>query len=189
MVYTDDAQIVDLYWRRDEAAIGESDKKYGRYLMKIAFRVLANFEDSQECVNDTYLKAWNSMPPHKPDVLSTYLGKIARQVSIDVYRKRASKKRQGSQYALSLSELGECVPGGVDPEREYNASLLAETVDAFLRSMPSETRAAFVGRYFYMDSTREVAGYCGMSESKLKSLLRRTRLKLKEHLEKEGFLP
>ena len=183
----DDAQIVALYWQRDENAIQKSNEIYGRYLTKIAFQVLANIEDSKESVNDTYLKAWNSMPPHKPNILSTYLGKITRQVSIDTYRKRSSQKRQGSQYALSLSELEDCIPGNVNPEQEVEASELSDCINAFLHSLPSDTRHAFIGRYFFLDSTREVAAYCGMSESKLKSILHRTRLKLKEYLEKEGF--
>ena len=183
----DDAQIVELYWRRDENAIQKSDEKYGRYLTGIAFHILADLEDSKESVNDTYLKAWNSMPPHKPDILSAYLGKITRQTSIDAYRKRGSQKRRGSQYALSLSELEECVSGGESPEREAEAALLADSINAFLRLLPSETRHAFIGRYYFMDSTREVAAYCGMSESKLKSVLYRARQKLKEHLEKEAF--
>lgn len=108
----EDEAIVALYWERKENAIGETEKKYGRYLMKTAYRILADEEDSKESVNDTYWKAWNSMPPHKPKSLATYLGKITRQVSIDRFRKRTCAKRKGSVYALSLSELEECVSAG-----------------------------------------------------------------------------
>ena len=103
----EDYQIVELYWKRDQQAIRETENKYGHYLTKIALNILADLEDSKESVNDTYLKAWNSMPPHKPGILATYLGKITRQVSIDIFRKRTSKKRQPSQYALCLREARE----------------------------------------------------------------------------------
>lgn len=183
----EDAQIVELYWQRDEAAIQKSDEKYGRYLTKIAMNILADFEDSRESVNDTYSKAWNAMPPHKPDILSTFFGKITRQTSIDIYRKRASQKRHGSEYTLSLSELEECIPGGGNPQQELEGSLLADTINAFLRTLPESARNVFVGRYYFADSIREVAAYCDMSESKVKSILYRTRFKLKEYLEMEGF--
>lgn len=183
----EDEKIVALYWQRDEEAIRETETKYGRYLTKIAYNVLANWEDSQESVNDTYHKAWESMPPHRPSALSTYLGKIVREVSIDIFRRRNSGKRHGSEYAISLSELEECVSGGGTPEEAVDLRLLAEAIGAYLRTMPQEARNTFVGRYYFMDSVREVAGYCGMSESKAKSLLYRTRLGLKAYLEQEGF--
>ena len=97
-----DAEIVDLYWERNEAAIQQTQQKYGAYLSKVAYNILSDFEESRECVNDTYLKAWNSMPTHRPSVLSTYLGKIARQISIDLFRKKNSVKRYASEYAVSL---------------------------------------------------------------------------------------
>lgn len=183
----EDTQIVALYKQRDESAIKNTEEKYGRYLLKIAMNILADFEDSKESVNDTYLKAWNSIPPHLPRVLSTFLGKITRQTSIDIYRKRTSQKRQGTQYALSLAELEECIPAGGGPEQEFDENLLAETINNFLRSLPEDTCHLFIGRYYFADPLREVATYCNMSESKAKSLLHRTRLHLKEHLEKEGY--
>jgi len=183
----DDIVIVEMYWQRNEDAVNETEKKYNRYLGKIAFNILADIEDSKESVNDTYLKAWNSIPPHKPSVLSTYLGKITRQVSIDILRKRSSKKRLGSLYAQSLSELEECVPSGKTPEQEVEAALLTELINKFLRTLSPETRNVFISRYYFMDSIKTVAAYNGMSESKIKSMLYRTRLGLKEHLEKEGF--
>lgn len=184
----DDATIVEMYWQRDEDAISETEKKYNRYLAKIAYNILADLEDSKESVNDTYLKAWNSMPQHRPSVLSTYLGKITRQASIDMFRKRGSKKRQGSEYALSLSELEECVPSDSgNPEQEVEVRLLAEIINGWLRTLSPESCNAFVGRYYFMDSIKAVAAYYSMSESKVKSILFRTRLGLKEHLEKEGY--
>jgi len=186
----DDTKIVDLYWNRDEIAIKETEKKYNKYLTKIAYNVIGDFEDSKETVNDTYLKAWNSMPAHKPDVLSTYLGKITRELSIDVFRKRSRKKRQGSQYALSLSELEDCITsdnGGKTPEQEYEAKLLSALIDEWLDSVSKEIRNVFVGRYYYMDSVKEIAAYCNISESKTKSILYRARIGLREHLEREGY--
>lgn len=183
----EDERIVSLYWDRDETAIRETEIKYDRYLTKIAYNILNDTEDSRESVNDTYLAAWNSMPPQKPTVLSTYLGKLTRRISIDRFRYRNRDKRQASQYALSLSELDECVSGGNTTEDAVNLKLLAEAIGNFLRTLPEETRAAFVGRYYYLDSVREVAAYCGMTESKCKSLLHRTRLSLKDYLTKEGF--
>ena len=182
-----DEKIVELYWQRDEAAIEETQGKYGRYLGKIAYNILADLEDSRESVNDTYLAAWNSMPPHKPGVLATYLGKITRRISIDLFRRRHRDKRQASEYAVSLSELEECVSPGPSPEESLDLQLLADAIGEYLRLLPEATRNAFVGRYYYMDPLREVARYCGMSESKAKSLLYRTRCGLKAYLQEEGF--
>lgn len=184
-----DEQIVALYWDRNEDAIRETAQKYGAYLSKIAYNILSDFEDSQECVNDTYWKAWNSMPTHRPGVLSTYLGKIARQLSIDVYRKKHARKRYASQYASSLSELGDSFPDDNGPEREVDAILLGEAISAFLRTLPEEARSTFIGRYYFFDSLKEVAGYCGMPEARAKSMLYRTRQGLKAYLEQEGFEP
>ncbi len=182
-----DAQIVELYHTRNEQAIEETQKKYHRYLLKIAFNILHNDPDSEESVNDTYLAAWNSMPPHKPTVLSTYLGKLTRRISIDLFRKKNREKRKGSEYALSLTELEECVSGGELPEETLENQLLADAIGRYLQTASSDARHLFIGRYYYMDSLREVASYCGMSESKAKSLLFRMRLELKEYLKKEGF--
>ena len=183
----EDEQIVALYWQRDEAAIEETDAKYNRYLTKIACNILSDAEDSRESVNDTYLAAWNSMPPHRPGVLSTYLGKITRQLSIDRFRYRNRDKRRQSEYALSLEELGDCVSGGNTTEEIVNVKLLADTIGIFLRLQSEEVRNAFIGRYYYLDSLREVAAYCNMTESKCKTLLYRTRVALKDYLRKEGF--
>ena len=184
----EDSQIVALYWDRDEAAIDQTDKKYGRYLAKIAYNILSDQEDSKESVNDTYLAAWDSMPPHKPQVLSTYLGKLTRRISIDLFRKRTSQKRTGSEYALSLEELGECISGGNTTEEAVNAQLLSEAIARYLRALTPEARTVFIGRYYYLDPVKEIAAYCRISESKAKILLFRTRQGLWEHLEKEGFV-
>ncbi|MCM1187632.1 MAG: sigma-70 family RNA polymerase sigma factor [Lachnoclostridium sp.] len=183
----EDDKIVELYWRREESAIHETEKKYGHYLTKVAYNVLADWEDSKECVNDTYLKAWNTIPPLKPSVLSPYLGKLTRQAAIDIYRRRNSVKRKPSEYALSLGELEECVSGGNTTEQEVDLGLLAQAINHYLKTLPVETRDLFIGRYYYADSIRKVASYYNMSEAKAKSILHRTRIKLKEYLKREGF--
>lgn len=183
----EDARIVSLYWQRDEAAIQETERKYDRYLTKIAYNILSDLEDSRESVNDTYLAAWNSMPPHRPGMLSTYLAKITRRISIDRFRYRTRDKRKASEYEISLSELGDCVSGGNTTEEAVNVKLLAEAIGAFLRLQSEETRNVFIGRYYFLDSVKDVAAYCGITESKCKTLLHRTRLALKEYLVKEGF--
>ncbi len=182
----DDA-IVTMYWERDEAALELTQEKYDRYLMVIAHNILENAEDSRESVNDTYLAAWNSMPPHRPAVLSTYLGKLTRRISIDCYRKRNREKRRGTEYAVSLTELEECLVGADTIETVVDMHQLTETLNTFLRSLPREARHLFIGRYFFLDPLKEVAAYLGMSESKAKSLLFRTRCRLREYLEREGF--
>lgn len=182
-----DEQIVALYWDRSEDAILETQSKYEKYLTKISYNILSDLEDSRECVNDTYLKAWNSMPTHRPSVLSTYLAKIVRQLSIDVFRRKNSLKRFGSEYALSLSELGDSFASAETPEKAYDAKQLVEAVNRFLCTLSDDARNAFIGRYYFFDPLKEVASYCGMSISKAKSLLYRTRQNLRAFLIEEGF--
>ena len=183
----EDEQIVSLYWAREESAIRETEKKYDRYLTKIAHNILNNPEDSRESVNDTYLAAWNSMPPHRPSVLSAYLAKLTRRISIDCFRYRTRDKRLGSEYALSLSELGDCVSGGNTTEEIVNLKLLADAIGIYLRTQSAEARTAFIARYYFLDPVKEVAAALGISESKCKTLLHRTRTGLRAYLEKEGF--
>lgn len=182
-----DAQIVELYHARDEKAIRETQTKYQKYLMKIAFNVLQDPADSEESVNDTYLAAWNSMPPHKPAVLSAYLGKLTRRISIDLFRKKNRQKRKGSEYAVSLTELEECVSGGETPEEGLELKELADAIGRYLQTVSKDARNLFIGRYYYMDPLKEVASYCGMTEAGAKSLLFRTREGLRAYLVKEGF--
>lgn len=185
----EDEKIIALYWQRDEAAIGQTDRKYGRYLTKIAHNILADLEDSRESVNDTYLAAWNSMPPHRPSVLSAYLAKLTRRISIDCLRRKTSQKRGAGEYVASLSELSDCISGGNTTELAVDAELLKQAIEEFLRTLSPDARNTFIGRYYYLDPVREVARYCGMTEAKAKTLLHRTRLGLRLHLQKEGFLP
>ncbi len=180
-IITDEA-IVNLYWDRNKEAIRITQEKYEKYLMKIAYSVLNDMQDSEESVNETYLKAWNSMPEQRPSILSTYLGKITRQYSIDIYRKRNREKRKGSEYTVSLSELEECVEGGSTPEEELDLKLLAEAIETYLYTLKKDARAAFVMRYFYSDSLHEISKSLGMTEAGVKSMLHRVRVGLKAQL-------
>lgn len=182
-----DEQIVELYWSRSEDAIEETDRKYGRYLTRVAYNILANTQDSEESVNDTYLHAWNSMPPQRPGALSSYLAKITRRVSIDIFRRKNRDKRKGSEYALSLSELEECISAGGGPEEAIDVQELSEAINAFLHKQSEEILNVFIGRYYFLDPVKTVARYCGVSESAAKSMLHRTRVKLGDYLRKEGF--
>ena len=182
-----DQDIVGLYWDRNEDAIHQTQMKYESYLSKVSFNILADFEDSKECVNDTYLAAWNSMPTNRPNNLATYLGKITRQISIDVFRKKHREKRYASEYAISLDELGDSFSDGTTPEQELDVKLLDEAINRFVCALPKLTQRAFVGRYYYFDALKDIASYCGMTESKVRILLFRTRQKLKLYLKKEGF--
>lgn len=183
-----DEQIVALYFDRNESAIDQTQRKYGRYLERIAFNILADREDSLESVNDTYLAAWDSIPPHKPQILSTYLGKLTRRISIDLLRRRTVQKRAPGQYALSLEELDGCLSGGDTTAESVETQLLADAIAAYLRTLGQEARNVFIARYYYLDSVKQIAGYCHISESKVKILLYRTRQGLWEHLQKEGFV-
>ena len=184
----EDEQILELYRQRDESAIRETERKYGKYLTKIAHGILANAEDSRESVSDAYLGAWNSIPPHCPDVLSAYLAKLTRRCAIDIFRRRHREKRRESEYALSLDELDDCVSGGDTPDETVELSELTQAIETYLRSLDSEARTVFIARYFFFDSLREIAACRHMSESKVKSLLFRTRKGLRDYLIKEGLI-
>ena len=149
---------------------------------------MCDTEDCKESVNDTYLRAWNSMPPNRPDILSAYLAKITRRLSIDIFRKRHSQKRLGSQYADSLSELEESLSGGDSTRQTVDVHLLAEAINRYLRSLSPETRNIFICRYYFSDSLKDIASYLHISEAKIKSSLFRSRNGLKIFLEKEGFI-
>ena len=183
----EDKRIVDLYWERSEIAISETANKYGRYCHYIAHNILHNNEDSEECVNDTYNDAWQSMPPHRPSILSTFLGKITRRISIDLWRKYSAKKRGGGVVALALEELEECVSGTGDVEEDVERLELQRKLNAFLLALSQVDRQVFMCRYWYMDSISDIAKQFACSESKIKSMLYRTRNKLRVMLEKEGY--
>lgn len=183
----EDHAIVALFHDRDEAAIQETAQKYGRYLTTIASRILPDPEDSRESVNDVYLKAWELIPPATPPRLGVFLGRIARQIAIDRWRQLHSQKRGGGEYALTLSELEECLTKGDDAAQTVDARLLAEAIGAYLRTLPAETRAIFVCRYYHLTPVRELAERFHCGESRITTLLLRTRQGLSAYLIKEGF--
>lgn len=186
----EDSEILELYQRRSEEAIQQTERKYSRYLTAIALNILHNPEDSGECVNDTYLRAWSVIPPNMPERLAGFLGKITRDISISLYRKKYAAKRGGheSEYAVSLDELAECVSGQESPENALELKLLAAAIGDYLREIPAQARIEFVQRYYFCEPIRAIAEYSGKSEAAVKSRLLRTRRGLKLHLEKEGFL-
>ena len=183
----DDDRIVALYWSRSEAAITETAAKYGSYLRSISFSILGSREDAQECVNDTYHDAWNTMPPHRPSVLSAFLGKITRRISIDRWRKRNAEKRGGGELPLALEELEACVSGSGSVEDEVQRKELEQLLDRFLDALPVTERRVFLRRYWYLDSVQSIARQFGFSRSKTASMLHPTRAKLRALLEKEGY--
>lgn len=183
----EDNKIVDLYWERSEAAVLETQKKYGRYCHYIAYHILYSDEDAEECVNDTYIKAWNAMPPHRPERLSSFLGKITRNTALDYYSYLNAGKRSGNT-TLVLDEMAECIP---DPRSEAPLSdeiALKNAINGFLASLPKQTRIIFMRRYWYLSSIKEIANDYRLSESNVKVTLHRTRNKFKEYLEKEGII-
>jgi len=184
----DDDRILDLYWARSESAIHETAKKYGHYCSAIANNILHSREDAQECVNDSYLKAWESIPPQRPAAFRVFLGRITRNLSLNKYKAQKTQKRGGNDVDLIFHELEECLPAGGSVEKAYEAALVTEAINACLRSLDSETRIVFVRRYWYADSIRAIAERFHMNESRVKSMLFRTRKTLKTHLENEGVL-
>ena len=182
----EDYRIVDMYWDRDEGAIAESDKKYGRMLNSLSFALLSSREDAEECVNDTYIDAWNAMPAARPDNLGAFLSKITRRISIDRFRKQHRQKRGGIDN-LTL-ELTDCIPSSESVESEYENGRLKETLDSFLYSLDREKRVMFVRRYFYSHSIDQISEQMNISVAKVKTTLFRIRKSLKEYLEKEGML-
>ncbi len=183
----EDERIVGLYWSRSETPITETALKYGSYLGSISYNILGNYEDVEECVNDTYNDAWNSMPPHRPSILSTFLGKITRRISIDRWRKLNADKRGGGELPLVLAELEDCVSGSGSVEDEIERRELSARFNDFLDTLPDTERKVFLCRYWYMDSIQTISLQFGFSQSKVASMLYRTRAKLRTVLEKEDY--
>ncbi|MBQ9086616.1 MAG: RNA polymerase sigma factor [Clostridia bacterium] len=179
----EDYQIVDLYWARSEYAIRETDQKYGRMLNGISYSLLASREDAEECVNDTYLTAWQRMPEDRPAFLGAYLSKIIRCLSVDRFRASHRQKRGGMGQVLE--ELTECIPGGESPGEAYENRELSRVINDFLEGLEEEKRRMFVRRYFYSDSIADVAERMKVSQAKVKTTLYRIRGDLKRRLEEE----
>lgn len=183
----EDKDIVALYWQRNQDAISETAAKYGSYCRSIAMRILENNEDALECVNDTYLGAWNSIPPYRPSFLATYLGKITRRLSFDRFRQKNAGKRGGGEIALVLDELAECVSGTESVEDAFARKELIAEINAFLNTLSQEKCSIFLCRYWYALPVSEIAERFGKTENSISVTLNRTRSKLKKHLAEKGY--
>ena len=183
----DDKSIVDLYFSRSEEAISRTNQKYGRFCYSIAYNILTNKEDAEESVSDTYMAAWNTIPPRRPTVLAAFLGKITRHIAIDRWRERSASKRGGGEIALALEELENCVAGTQNAETELERKEIIRAYVKFLDALPITERRVFLCRYYYVESIETIANKFGFSQSKVKTMLHRTRTKLRRQLAKEGY--
>lgn len=180
-------EIVALFFDRDEAAIKAASEKYRGYLMKIAENITGSHEDAEECVNDALLNAWESIPPNKPEMLSTYLGKLTRNIAINRRKQRMTEKRGRGEASLAFEELSEMIKGSENVEREFDRRELSTEINAFLEQLPEHKRILFVRRYWYCDSVKVIAAELGMSETGASVTLHRLREKLRTHLRKRGY--
>lgn len=183
----EDTQIINLYRQRDPDAVSETANKYGTYCFAISDNILHNAEDAEECVNDTWLHAWNAIPPQRPAVLRMFLAKITRNLSFDLFNARKAEKRGGGEIDLVLDELGECIGGGTDTEAEYEAKELRQCIQRFVRMLPKRDGNVLVRRYFFAEPVADIARRYGLSENNVTVILSRTRKKLKAHLLREGY--
>ena len=183
----DDQKIIELYWNRNEDALTHTRNKYHRYCYRIAYNLLQNHEEAEEAENDTYLDAWNAIPPHRPSNFPAFLGKITRSIAMDKIRYQNAQKRGNGFESLSFEELQDCIPSNHRVEDYLNASQLAEQISCFLRTLPKTERAIFLYRYWYCEPTASIASELACSNSKVRTSLHRTRQKLKEYLQKEGI--
>lgn len=182
-----DEKIIELYFVRNEVAIEETDRKYGAYCFQISNNILNCREDSEECVNDTWLKTWGSIPPTKPQCFRLFLARIVRNLSFNKYKAKYTDKRGNGEIALILDELEECIAGKNDVEDFCMTKELQSTLDMFVCSLPERECNVFVRRYFYSDSIKDISKRYDLSENNVRVMLNRTRNKLKVRLEKEGY--
>ena len=183
----EDNKIIELYWNRHEIAISETAQKYGNYCRSIAFNILANNEDTDECVNDTYLNAWKAIPTQRPNFLRVFLGRITRNIAFDKYDYYHAQKRN-IDFNVLLSELEECISSSNDVESSFEKGEIAKAISDFLCSESSENRNIFIRRYWFSDSISTISASFKMKESKVKTILFRIRNRLKIYLEKEGII-
>lgn len=183
----DDHGIIQLYWDRNDQAIQATSEKYGHYCKAIAKNILNNEEDAEECVNDTYLNAWNAMPAHWPEQLAAFLGKITRNLSFNRYKRNRAEKRGGGEMALVLDELADCISDADDVEQMLDRRELVKAVNSFVRSLSAGKRNIFVRRYWYADSVSGIANDYGMPQGTVSKTLERTRKQLKAYLAERGF--
>lgn len=187
MICVDDKQIVQLFWDREETAIPATAEKYGDYCTAIARNILHSAEDAEECVNDTYLQAWNAIPPNRPLVLRAFLGKITRNLCFNRYKQGMTEKRGGGELPVVLEELAEVASGGDDTQQMLDQKELSVAINAFLGTLSPEKRRIFVGRYWYADSITVMAQRYGMREGTISMQLNRLRKQLKMYLTERGF--
>lgn len=183
----EDKDIIELYWNRKVSAVSATIEKYHKYCYHIAVAILGNAEDAGECVNDTWLKAWNAIPPGRPENLAAFLGKLTRNTAIDCLRKRTRKRRGGNGADLMLDELEECLPDAENVEKELEARELSRLINDFLGTLTEFERNVFVCRYWYLEPVHSIAKAAHASVSRIKSILFRTRKKLKAYLKEEGY--
>lgn len=182
-----DTEIIDLFWARNEAAIAAVSETYGDYCYTVSYQILCNREDAEECVNETWLGAWNIIPPTRPQCLSVFLGRITRNLSINRYKRYAAEKRGGCETAVALDEFADCIPDRSDVEAAMDTKHLAGVISAFLYTQPKKKRELFIRRYWYLVPVKTLAAQCGMNENSVASVLFRMRGELKTYLTKEGI--
>lgn len=183
-----DERIIELFQKRDEQAIRESMAAYGSYCHAVAAGILPNPADAEEAVADTWLSAWDSIPPHCPKYLRLFLGRITRNHAISIWRRNNARCRGSGQVPLALEELGECTAPETAPEAAVNTKELARTITAFLKTEPAMRRCVFLRRYFYLEEVPAIAGRYGQTEANVRMMLTRTRQKLKKYLTQEGYI-
>ena len=183
----DDGRIVQMYFDRDERAISVTAEKYGRYCTAIAANILSSREDAEECVNDTDWNAWNAIPPHRPKILSAFLGKITRNLAFNRYKRETAAKRGGGELPAVLEELADMVSGQENVEAAFDRKELVAEINRFLSRLPAEKRGIFLCRYWYGESIACVASSCGMTQAAVTMCLARLRSQLHEYLVKRGY--
>ena len=182
-----DEKIIELYFARSEDAITETDKKYGAYCRTMSHNITGSSEDSEECVNDTYVKVWNVIPPQHPPKLGAFVVRICRNIALNMRRARGMLKRRDEYEAVRYDEVSECLPAAGSVEKAYDEQIALKAIESFLSSLPRDKRTMFVRRYWYFSSYDDIASDLGVSEGKVKMTVSRTREKLREYLEKEGI--
>ena len=184
----EDSQIIEFYWQKNTDAISETASKYGAYCFTIADNILHNTEDSEECVNDTWLHAWNAIPPQRPNAFRIFLARITRNLSFDRFNARKARKRGGGEIVLVLDELAECLSGGTDVETEYENKELEQCIQRFVQALPERDGNVFVRRYFFTDPVASIAKRYSLTENNVMVILNRARKKLTLELMKAGYL-
>ncbi len=182
--FISDEQIIELYRKRDEAAIAQTEVKYGRFIYKLAFNILHDDADSQECQNDSYLRLWNAIPPACPRVLPSFISRVTRNLALDRLRRLQSQKRVESEFTVSLDELSECLP---DPDAELDADGLASIIGDFIRALPARRRYIFLGRYYFARPISDIARELGVGDSAVYKEMAKLKSELRSYLERRGI--